>query len=637
MSSDFTLDLFGLIRNPFDPAPLEPTDSDMQLFVGRSSEIDQIRTLLASTPGGLYRVVVMGAYGVGKTSFVNRTLWEAKRDERHRFATIKLVAKEDMTYLVFLLTFMSKLLEILADEKDLISSERKAVEEVKLNLEYEREIGLEETSEVSGSIGGLIATIAGKLGVAESEVRRPRRWTEMSAIGDVGTLVRIALGHYNALVVAIDECDYLASPVASEVLKKGREEIFQQRNFMFIFSGTMRFRALLDDIGSPIREIIDRFFILEAFRYPQESNILDELVDLRLRYAAKDGVSYKNPFDKQSMDHIFALSSGVPRRILRFLQSSLDVGLAKRTNVTPQIVLAAIRDLGRAHYVGLNIQQRDIVKLLARKELSGDPDFVEIRTKFHLSEKEWDRTRRGLESQGLLNPTVVGRELLYSLAPELRVFVLHDTKLAQPILQIEAGQRIRQTGLEEQDEKAKRNSANHANLLEAQGHLGLLMIEYKSMSKNEKLSHCDKVLDCIRDISDPKLDSSIGYIQSARAGIQQGSTLADVGEVLGKAHGKVKDYAKSIFEPKESTKIARVVLRSSSDRGEFELPISEDVTLRTLMLYESIIREMAANSQNRDWRVRWRASSKTKVQKRGAISRITDFVLRRNHKDKSNK
>lgn len=605
------LESLGLKRNPFDPAPLDSTETDMKMFVGRESEIKQLVTKLASTPNGLYRIVIMGTYGVGKTSLLNRLFWEAATYPKWKFAIAKLAGKDDMTFLDFMLTLMDELLKKLPFEK-MEKEEQKTAEEIKLNLDYERQAGVESSSEVTGTLSIMIASLAGKLGVKQTEIRTPLPWNERSAMRDLKTVIDIVLKHYNGIILGIDEVDYLASKTAREVLKKGREEIFQHRNFLFVFSGTTRFRALLEEIGSPIREIIDSFIILEPFRYPEERNVLDELVELRLQNVAIPGQTPKCPFDKGSLELIFTLANGVPRRILRFLQTSMDAGIGAQKIVDTELVLSAVRDLGRGHYVGLALRERDVVKMLAKKELFSEVDFAEIRQKFSLSEETEKKMRASLESQGLLNSVFVGKDTYFALAPEIRVYVLHEFKLATPIYQIEAAQKITQTITDEQDEKVKTAHLKTANLLEGQGHLGLLNIEYNSMNKEERISNAEKSLACLDALSDPKLSSIIGGIRQIVNDTKEGKPSKEILEKLTRLISQVKEYSKSVFEPSASR---RIVFAPYHSKGGVAIELDEPISYRQIVVYEAMMRHAIETGEMEKIRVRIPQAAPNKTKK----------------------
>jgi hypothetical protein len=588
MSSNY-IESLGLKRNPFNPAPLDATVEDIGLFVGREVEINRFKTILASTPGSLYRIVLMGTYGTGKTSLLNRLFWEAQHHEKWKFATVKIVGKEDLTYIEFILSLIDNFTEILK-KANISKKNRKIVEEIRLNLDFQRQLGSETSSEITGTLSAVIASLAGKLGVKESEIRTPLAWTERSAIKDLKVLLNMIFEIFDGAVVGIDEVDYLASNLAREVLKKGREEIFQRKNFLFVFSGTIRFRSLLEEIGSPVREIIDGYFTLEPFKYPEERNILNELVNLRLKSARIEGNQLTLPFDKASMDLIFTLSNGIPRRVLRFLQASMDSGIEARTIVNTNLVLSAVRQLGKGHYSGLQPKERDIVKLLAQKELLFEKDFEQIRRKLGLTIDEEKTIRRSLESQGLLYSEFEGKDSFYMLAPEIRVFVLYETKLITPILQIETAQKIRLTIHDEQDPTVKQVHLRTAHILECQGHLGLLFVEYDSLAREERLSHHEKAINCLRELSDPKVAeiiASINAIQPAMSGHKKTKTVK---ERLCNILESVKEYSKASLEPSKSGKNSLII----TPDGEHSIRINLDdpMDYQSFILYQALMRNL---------------------------------------------
>jgi hypothetical protein len=588
MSSNY-IESLGLKRNPFNPAPLDATDFDIQLFVGRDSEINQFKTKLASTPGSLYRIVLMGTYGTGKTSLLNRLFWEAQHHDKWRFATIKIIGKEDLTYLDFILSLIENLTDKLKKE-NISKNNRKLVEEIRLNLEFQRQLGSENSAEVTGTLNVIIASLAGKLGVKESEIRTPIAWTERSAIRDLKALLKITFEIFDGIVVGIDEVDYLAFGIAREVLKKGREEIFQHTNFLFVFSGTVRFRSLLEEIGSPVREIIDSYVTLEPFRYPEERNILNQLVALRLKSAAIDGSQQINPFDKASMDLIFTLSNGIPRRVVRFLQASLDSAIESQTIVNTNLVLTAVRQLGKGHYSGLGSKERDAVRFLAQKDILFEKDFFELRKKIGLSEDEEKAIRRSLESQGLLYSDFEGKEASYMLAPEIRVFVLYETKLITPILQIETAQKIRLTIHDEQDPTVKQVHLRTADILECQGHLGLLCIEYESLAREERLSHCEKASNCLRDLADAKLAGAIASVNAIQPMILAHKNSKTVKTRLSQILDTVKEYSKESIEPSKSGKNSLIIIPD----GEHSIRINLDdpMDYQSFVLYQALMRNL---------------------------------------------
>ena len=588
MAIERYFDELGLKWNPFSPAPLESTEKDMQLFVGRFDQVKQFDAYLASVPGNLYRIVLMGTYGVGKTSLINKVLWQAKNHKKWKLATIWFVAKEDLTYLEFVLRLMDKMISILL-ENSLTREERKAIEEIRINLEFEDSKGTQLKSEITGTLSAVIASVAGKIGVKAEEIRKPLPWTERTAVRDFESLIAIMFKYFNGAVVAIDEVDYLSYHKAQEVLRKGREDIFQKKNFLFIFCGTTRFRALLDEIGSPVREVIDNYVILEPFKYPEETNILSELVQLRLDNSAKSEQTGKKAFDPKALDLIFTLSGGVARRIVRFLQASLDTAAIANTPVTDDTVLSAVKQLGKGHYTGLPLLERDIIKMLSKRELLTETDFEEVKKRFSLSDEKASKIRSYLESQGLITSTIIAGENFFTLSPELRVYVLNESKIGKPIIKIETAMKMRQFLPDEQDPKVKKAHLRTADLLDCEGHSELLYVEYDSMPKEEKLNHCDKLLTCVSELADRKLDLITKQIEEVKQDVVSALDNKEVKVKILKIGRDISEYAKTILAPDKTKTMDRVVIHLPDDK-EVYLNL-RDTSFSNLIVYEALMRQ----------------------------------------------
>jgi len=308
----------------------------------------------------------------------------------------------------------------------------------------------------------------------------------------------------------------------------------------------------------------------------------------------------------------------------------MDTALASSKSATTTTVLRAVRELGKGHYVGLPLRERHIIKLLARRESIKHEDFEEVRKKFKLSEEAERKIRSRLESQGLLYTNFVGNETIHSLAPELRVYVLHESKLATPVLQIEAAQKLKQTIPDEKDAKARKTQMKYASLLEGQGHLGLLKVEYEQMSKEERLGHCEKATSCIQGLSDSKLSPVVKNISNIIKSIKNSVSNKTVKEFVEKAEKGLKDYAHSVFEPGRDG-LGQVVFRYPRHDREVIFKMDASVNFKDFVLHDALLRDAAL--KNREIFVHWvRASKKEKTRKpkhRSKFRSLLDRVYRK--------
>ncbi|MGI0084191.1 MAG: hypothetical protein ACREBQ_03825 [Nitrososphaerales archaeon] len=78
---------YGFSKNPYDYRPLRVASEARELFVGRSKEQEQFKMLTAGTEGGI--IIIEGATGVGKTSFVNAMLYDKWNPQHKKRKTSK--------------------------------------------------------------------------------------------------------------------------------------------------------------------------------------------------------------------------------------------------------------------------------------------------------------------------------------------------------------------------------------------------------------------------------------------------------------------------------------------------------------------------------------------------------------------
>ena len=64
---------WGYTSNPFKPSPIQPTQKDSSLLVGREKEKKKIKTRLKNDSG---IITVEGENGIGKTSIINTSIYE---------------------------------------------------------------------------------------------------------------------------------------------------------------------------------------------------------------------------------------------------------------------------------------------------------------------------------------------------------------------------------------------------------------------------------------------------------------------------------------------------------------------------------------------------------------------------------
>jgi hypothetical protein len=68
----------GFRESPYSTRPLQVSEDDFELLVGRSQESTELCTALESSPRGV--IVISGAPGVGKTSFLNAIQYQLENE-----------------------------------------------------------------------------------------------------------------------------------------------------------------------------------------------------------------------------------------------------------------------------------------------------------------------------------------------------------------------------------------------------------------------------------------------------------------------------------------------------------------------------------------------------------------------------
>lgn len=160
---------WGLAFNPFEVRPLKSNERDMSLFVGREQEVDRVLNILHDVSSGINRRIgVLGQVGVGRSSFLNRILFELSRTSRPRCLSFTLEGG-GYSVLEFIVIMIEKMCAGLLASPDLSRQEKKTVSEIRENLVYAVEYLSSASATITGTIGALVAQIKGQVSGKEEK------------------------------------------------------------------------------------------------------------------------------------------------------------------------------------------------------------------------------------------------------------------------------------------------------------------------------------------------------------------------------------------------------------------------------------------------------------------------------------
>jgi len=223
LSKEKVLARYGLSSNPFEVRPLQPNEQDMNLFVGRDQQTNRLLNILEDMSDGIFRrLLVLGQVGVGKSSFMNRIIFELEKRAKPQCLCLTIEGGAYST-LEYLLIVMTKICDKLLSSNRLARGEKKAVSEIKKNLRYIVEDLSSTSATTEGAISVLIATLQARVTGKEEKRYQRKPYSVATAKVELEVLAKIALNHFDGILICIDEADRL---LASDLFTKGRNVFF---------------------------------------------------------------------------------------------------------------------------------------------------------------------------------------------------------------------------------------------------------------------------------------------------------------------------------------------------------------------------------------------------------------------------
>jgi len=388
---------FNLTFNPFSPAPIFG-EGVGNLFVNRKEELQRANDFISFHEAGI--VLVVGDYGIGKTSF----LWKLAHDLADHALVANVVAyRFDLDKIGFLRGVLLTLLHTLKGRVKTTTFQRLQAKAEKVL--YTREV----TSREHIDTGLTVALGLGR----EKEVKvvvTPNIYDVQEVMDEI---LRESTKISRRVVLLIDELDKAPPEVASSLLLLARTLFGVPGVFLIavVSKGTMEY------LGHEIRvarSISDTEIVLS----PLTTRDSIELVDRRLTSARAPTVA--EMLDDPALRAILDYSEGNPSRLVGICSQLFSVLLKEKRLKITYSDIARIIDVRREGLMSQLVDRE--VKLLVTIEKrgrirAGDPDIIKV---LRVSRPRASQILRKLLQMGMLTAARDGKSVYYSVSRSIK-------------------------------------------------------------------------------------------------------------------------------------------------------------------------------------------------------------------------
>jgi hypothetical protein len=314
--------MYGLKHNPFstDPLLIEEGFIPLETFVGRAEELGTLKTLFKM--GGGTRIIVTGDTGVGKTSFVNYSRWEAIKT--HKFFTHlrEIEVKESWTPNDFIAHTLANIYNSI-ERQGLLDFSK----EVKKKLSYLFDIIELKEGGVSFEVLGIGA------GVNSSHtINTPKITTELlrRLFNEViNELVRLG---FRQIILHYNNLENLERENVIHLFI-GLRDFFQNERVHFVFVGGEPFPSAIYEVDK-VRSIFAYTPIeLKVFTLPEINQVLKN----RISVLSIPNMKVLTPYEEEVIKDLNKIHKGNIRDILNSLCIAM-LGILKNNPNEPSIL-----------------------------------------------------------------------------------------------------------------------------------------------------------------------------------------------------------------------------------------------------------------------------------------------------------
>jgi DNA-binding transcriptional ArsR family regulator/GTPase SAR1 family protein len=305
MGSNDIWELYGLKENPFSTNPLLVLGGVIPItcFIGREKELERITKQFRSKGGS--RTLVVGDFGVGKTSFVNFARYKAR--ERGHFSPIKEIGIQEgwsaQDFVISTLYAISISLQ-LTDTKNLLNVE--TLKKIESLTAIDRVVSRSGDLSFMGTGGGY------------SEERGTSSTIPFMALEDLlQTTIKEIYGKTNKEVILhYNNLERLSERSIRKVFEDLRDT-FQMEHTHFVFVGNLSVEGIIQSMPR-VASIFSERIPLGTMGYKE----IEEILDTRLNQMKMSETVIK-PYDSSAFGTLYNLYRGNIRDILNSFNTAI--------------------------------------------------------------------------------------------------------------------------------------------------------------------------------------------------------------------------------------------------------------------------------------------------------------------------
>ena len=296
---------FGLEANPYDSKPLLTNKEDRRLFVGREKELQKLDTILRGDISGI--ILVEGEIGVGKTSFVNISQYDAWKKCKVLPAFEKIELTKNMDSTNFMLSVFSNMIFNLEKSLDCRSLMKYTIHKDARTL---------ITQSIDKGWGGNF-TIAGFGGGVNSKQTTTMPPTVLlpSVLNLMDKWIEFVIEKtdFDAIVMVIDNLDIMSDDHIIDFLNSMRDNLLGRKHIWWIIIGEKGLLSIIERKAHRVGEIIaGKPIIIE----PMSENEINKMIKIRYQnLTIKNNMPLIIP--NEIIKTLYEVSKGETRYILK--------------------------------------------------------------------------------------------------------------------------------------------------------------------------------------------------------------------------------------------------------------------------------------------------------------------------------
>ncbi len=425
----------GFKENPYSTKPLNLSENDVALLIGREEESIEFATSLESSKGGIF--IISGLPGVGKTSFLNIQLYQLERNKLPFGPKITAarqlcpIQPSDTPREIALRALNSLIRSI---EIYTVEYQQPLPKNIQTIIKWMSQRSLGSGVQYGISVFGF----GGNFGV-EKTLPHISEITFEAIIDIINSVVQESLKEFETvgLVIVLDNLENLSEDYLKDTLMIFRDTLFAIENLYCILIGQSGLASLIQTLDNRVFQRLNSALELK----PITGDDLKKAIDVRVQKFHKTG-SGSSPISEEIYRKLYTYSNGEIRFVfnycseicLKFVQN-IRISLRKKfanlndisswndsigefminNEIAQTIAEGCLKDIVEKEFTQLNLKPKD-------KDILAKIGFInQTRAKDH---KDFNITSmqdfssnylNRFANQGLLLRRQEGRAVLYEL------------------------------------------------------------------------------------------------------------------------------------------------------------------------------------------------------------------------------